>query len=241
MVAWTRWLSMLGAVLAVLAVGVGCTRQKAARVEPVCTGDSARLRGVLVDARSSEPLPDALLAVERDGLFGANPDPTRANPAYVYAARTDAAGRFDVTLPCGTVGLHAFAPGHRCGVAVSEVGDALLLTATPFAEQDRAPVLSQASLQPAKVAPGGEVTVRVTAMASGASDPLSDQVLAIAPELKTSLALDPPGLLPQGYADGVWKRTFTAPSAPGSYTWHLVAATEACVPSAPVALTLTVE
>jgi hypothetical protein len=231
-------MSMWGAVLA---LGAGCTRQKEARVEPVCIGDSARLRGVLVDARSSEPLPDALLAVERDGLYGANPDPTRANPAYVHGARTDAQGRFDVTLPCGTVGLHAFAPGHRCGAAVSEVGDALLLSATSLTARDLAPVLSQASLRPAKVAPGGEVTVQVTAMAGGASDPLSDQVLAIAPELKTGLALDPPGLLPGGYADGVWRRTFTAPSAPGTYTWHLVAASEACVPSAPLALTLTVE
>jgi hypothetical protein len=79
--------------------------------------------------------------------------------------------------------------------------------------------------------------VRVTAAAGRAADPLSDRVLALSPELKTGLALAPP----QGSADGEWTRAFAAPAQPGTYTWFLVAASEGCVPSDPVALTLTVQ
>lgn len=227
------------ALAALALVGPGCTKQRVEQVTPACTGATARLRGVVADMNTSEPLPNALLAFEKDGLSEPNPDPTQANPAYVWGTQADVQGRFDLELPCGTVGLHAFSVTHHCAVAASSVGDALRLVAPPLEANAAAPALSNASLQPSTAAPGSPVTVQVTATAA-AGDPLSDQVLAIAPELGLSLALGPPGVLPSGFADGLWKRTFQAPATPGTYTFQLAAASEGCVSSAPVPLTLTV-
>ena len=225
---------VLGALMAMGAAG--CTRQRTEEVTPACTGDTARLRGVVVDEKTSAPLPGALLAVEAVEASGG----ASGGASYRYGMQADADGRFDGVFPCGTVNVHAFASGHRCGEASTEVGDVVRVLAPALSDQDVAPTLSNASLQPSEVAPGEPVTVHVTATAGSRVDPLpSDGVVAIAPELAKSFALDAPAL-PQGSLGGEWTGSFAAPSAPGTYAVQLVAASQLCVPSAPTVLTLTV-
>jgi len=68
-------------------------------------------------------------------------------------------------------------------------------------------------------------------------------VVAVLPEMGQSMALDPPapgGLQGHGFPDGVWSRTFNAPSTPGTYAYQLIATTEGCVTSNRLEVALTV-
>ena len=64
--------------------------------------------------------------------------------------------------------------------------------------------------------------------ADAATDPLSEQVLAIEPASGWAGVFAPPlpGTPGLGYPNGVYGRLVPAPLVPGEYTFYMVAATE---------------
>src|SRR5258708_3549778 len=82
--------------------------------ETTCGQESsrrARIRGRLTVRAADKSVragADALVFVELCGLYSDNPDPSKGNPNYRYVGRADKDGNFEISIPKGTVGLHAF-------------------------------------------------------------------------------------------------------------------------------------
>ncbi len=234
--------------LAMIAISLealmGC--QPDAEVLPRCSAGVLNLRGRVLNGGASdggsEGVPNALLAIERDGLYVTNPDTSRANPSYVYGGQADVNGNFSLNVPCGTVGLHVFTPGFRYGSAKVKHGGVVDIKQEPLLARDARPTLNGATLSLATVSPGAAVTIKVNAAAASFADPLSEEILAVAPALGMSMALDPPSRGSQGggFSDGVWSRTFAAPKLAGSYVYTLVGTSEGCISSDQIQLTLEV-
>ena len=215
-----------------------------AKLANSCTGTTGHLKGQVMSS-AGQPLGQVLIAIERGGLYLFNPNTSKGNPSYRYSAQTDTSGYFDVVLPCDPLdlGLHAYQDGYKYGSRTARVGDNTLVTAPPLKPGESLPSLSGTTLSPTTVAAGGVVTVETMAAAAASSDPLSEEVLLFEPTQAWSKALDPPsaGRQGAGFPDGKWRTTFIAPALPGTYTYSLIATSEACVGSPRVALTLTVQ
>lgn len=232
--------SFIPLTLSVLALGLfalGCTADD----------DGSNLVVTVLDAKSEEPLPNALMVVEEGGIYIKNADPSKGSPAYQYGGRADAEGIFRLTLPAGDKGLHIFAAGHRYAPAKVTIEQSDVTTkevlASPELPADQAPTISNVTIDPASASPGAQITLSATATAASAADPLSDETLAILAERAFSIALDPPsaGVQGVGFPDGLYTKTFAAPDAPGQYSYFVVATSEGCITSTPVSVTLTVQ
>jgi hypothetical protein len=225
-----------------------------------CTGKEARVSGRVVQLDGTA-LAGALVAVENGNLFSGNPDPQQANPAYAWGTVADANGYFAFYCPCGaTLGIHAYAPGHKennPGMPVTIMADTdigpMALQTEPAAAQ---PMLMDLVVSPPTVAAGGQVTFTVAAagpapVATGDGgtkrDWLSDEILCLEPHTSWGRAMTPPGPPMESatgmkaYPDGTWTRAITAPAQAGTYTYSFVAATIGGVSSNVVRATLTVQ
>jgi hypothetical protein len=216
-----------------------------------CSGSDdagAALVGTVMDPNSEAPLPGALIVIEEGGLYRPIADPSKGSPAYQFGTRAGADGTFSIDVPTGDKGLHVFANGYRYWPSNQTIaeGETTEVTATPEPElpEDLQPTLSDPTFEPASVAAGGQATLHVTAKAGDAvTAPLSDEVLVVLPEQGFARALDPPspGKPGQGYPDGVYSLSLTAPSEPGNFTYYVVASAENCVTTDTVTATLTVK
>lgn len=216
--------------------------------------DEGILEVTFLGALGGAELGGAIAAIEDGGFNLQNPDPTVGAPSYRYGAQAGEHGSFTILLPAGHVGVHMFVDGYYCGAKE------ILIEPEHFSfqqleiraeelplDQVQRPVASNLRLEPGAVAPGKEFTISAHVSAGSPDDPLSDKIIAVQPELTLAAALDPPseddeqGEQGVGPADGTWKRTLLAPDVKGSYTYHLVVATQGCVTSVPQTVTLIVE
>jgi hypothetical protein len=222
---------------------------------------TVRLRGLVLDPATGEPLGHALVAIEIGGLNRVNPGaigpdggvvPTLSiDPFYQLGALADEAGKFSLEVPDETLGVHAYTSGFFCGVpdggAIQAETGTVSIRPRPLPDVDantaRLPTITGFTISPAVAGPGD--IVQLTALVEAAdpeNDPLSEQVLAIEPTSGWAGIFAPPtrGIPGVGYPNGVYGRLFTAPLGPGEYTFYMVAATESCVVSEPVEQTLIV-
>ncbi len=208
--------------------------------------ESAMFRGRLLDADTQKPVAGAYVAIEVGGHYRDYSDRTKGSPWWQIGAITAADGSFTATVPGGDIGVHTFINGYLYGTQKVEIGsdtvDATITTAKIPAGSAK-PTLKDAKLEPLTIAPGGKVQVSVTATKGNDRDPLSDEIVLVQPETAMALQLDPPSASTKGVMspDGLYKKTFTAPSKPGTYVYGLSATTEACVTGDIVTLTLEVK
>ena len=188
--------------------------------------------GRVTDAATKKPLAGAVIAVEIGGHYVTNPDPSKANPSYQRGTVTDEQGSYSLTLPGPSLGFHSFVKGFKYGTDGVEGSGTATLDLSMEPAKEPPPTLTGATLTPTTVAPGGALTISVTAAkAPGSKDPLSEEVLVVEPINTMSAALDPPsaGVQGTGYPDGVWRRALVAPMARGHYVYYLTVTTEGCV------------
>ncbi len=202
-----------------------------------------RLRGTVTEAMTGTPLANALVAVERGGLYLKTCDPSKGTAWYQYGARGGADGVFDLTIPKVDSGVHVFVDGHYYGSQLVRAADQATASFAlePETSVVQKPTLANASLQPASVATGQMFTITVDVQSP--QGPLSDEILAIEPTTTTSAALDPPtaGTPGSGYPNGTYRRMLSAPATSGSYTYYIAATTEGCVTGDTTSLVLTVQ
>lgn len=210
------------------------------------TAGPVTLEGVVVDSKTKAPVPSAVVAIEKGGLYLPVSDYSKANPAYTFGAIAGADGRFSVVVPPGTSGVHAFANDY-------------LYRGTPFdsttakgvftveIEQRPAqiakPTISGAALDPASASPGATIAVHADLHAATPADMISDEVILVEPTTHVAIALAPPsaGKDRDHYPDGTFTGTFVAPSAPGTYQYALTATTGGCSNADTVTMTLIVK
>lgn len=204
----------------------------------------APFRGRVVDGKTGAPLKGSLVFVELCGLYTDNPDPSKGHPNYRFGTIVGDDGKFMVEVPRGTAGIHTFLPGYRYGFSpIEDTGSPLELEVEPLLPADRRPTLTDFKATPATPAPGQEITFAVTVRAATPKDPLSEEVLLLEPTTSVARALDPPsrGIPGKMYPDGLWSTKLAAPSAPGTYTYHVGATTEGCVVGENLTLEVTVK
>jgi hypothetical protein len=209
------------------------------------------LRGTVLTADGG-PLSFALVAIEVGGLDQENPGNLGADgaivpsvgidPFYQYGAQASEKGVFTLDVPDENIGVHVYASGYYCGVpdgGALRAGSATVsVRPEPLPEEDDGgpmePIITGFNVMPAVASPGETLTFAVNVEAvDPASDPLSEQILAIEPVTHWAGIFAPsePGSEEKGYPNGVYSRLVVAPTAPGLYVYYLVAATKACVVS----------
>jgi hypothetical protein len=75
----------------------------------------APLRGTTKNARTQAPLANVHVFVEVCGRYTENTNPAKGHPNYRYGTVSDSAGKFEVMVPSGQVGLHTFKPYFQYG------------------------------------------------------------------------------------------------------------------------------
>jgi hypothetical protein len=189
------------------------------------------------------PVPNAMVAVEYGGLYLPWCDLSKASPYYLFGAVTDDAGAFTLTARAGILGFHGFASRQdyaRARVDTSQ-GTMTTLLLSPQASGQARPTISGAAFAQSTVSAGEAVSLSATVKAGTSSDPLSDEVIVVEPTQSFALELNPPSLgKKDDFPDGVWSRSFPAPTQPATYTYWLSATSAGCVTSDLVQLTLVV-
>ena len=214
----------------------------------VRTGDGGpvTLDGVVVDSRTKSPVPFAVVAIEKGGLYLPISDYSKPNPAYAFGAVAGADGRFSVVVPDGVSGVHGFANdylyrGTKFDSAV--YGGLFTVEIETRPATIAKPTISGASLAPASASPGATITVHADLRAAVSTDPLSDEVILVEPTSHACVALAPPTppVDRDHYPDGAYTGTFVAPSARGTYQYALTATTAGCANADTVTMTLVVQ
>jgi hypothetical protein len=199
----------------------------------------------LLDDGGEVPVPNAMVATEYGGLYVPWCNLAQASPYYRFGTVTDDAGAFTMTAAQGKLGFHAFATGQyysRAPLDTSTGTTTVTVYLSPLPPGQARPTITGAAFSPGTVAAGGQVTLSATVAAASASDPLSDETVLVEPTHSWGVELDPPSLgKKDDFPDGVWSRTFAAPSQSGTYTYWLSATSAGCVTSDVVQLTLTVQ
>jgi hypothetical protein len=189
-------------------------------------------------------------AVEYGGLYVPWCDLGQASPYYVFGALSDDAGRFEIDVKEGSLGFHSFANDYLYTRAPLDTatGRTVVLEMEPLPKGQAQPTFADAHFDKTTVAPGEPVTFSATIATwdSGAarapSDPLSDENIIVEPTNSWGVELNPPASgQKDDFPDGLWKRTFPAPNAPGTYTYWFSATTSQCITSKLVSMTLKVE
>lgn len=235
------------APVAFVAAAPGCfsggpTQSAAARGD----GGPVTLEGVVVDSKTKSPVPFAVVAIEKGGLYLPISDYSKPNPAYAFGAIAGADGRFSIVVPDGVSGVHGFANdylyrGTKFDSTVSNGLFTVEVEARPAAIAK--PTISGASLAPASASPGATITVHADLHAAVATDPLSDEVILVEPTSHACIALAPPTtpVDRDHYPDGAYTGTFVAPNTPGTYKYALTATTAGCSNADTVTMTLVVQ
>ncbi len=183
---------------------------------------------------SPRPLANAMVAAEYGGLYLTWCDLAHASPYYQFGAYTDANGKFTVQAHAGILGFHSFATGflyNRARLDTATSTD-VVLHMEPI-KNEKKPAVTAAGFAATTVAPGGSLTFTATAAAADrTNDPLSDELMLVEPTQSFATELDPPSVgLKDDFPDGVWKKTFPAPTKKGTYTYYFSATTAHCVSS----------
>jgi len=220
--------------LSILATLAGCSDDP----------DEATVRVTVLDSNDA-PVPGALLGIEEGGAYQHTPDPAKGNPSWSYGAQAGANGQAQLTLPTGTYGFHSFVAGYYYGTSEVEIdSDPHEVTVkTRLLDGQMVPTVTDFALDPPAVAAGGSVTISVNAAAAAADQPLSEEVIVVIPALSICAAMDPPsaGMPGVAYPDGVYTKTLTAPSEPGSYEVWISVTSEGCVTAPPISMQLQVQ
>jgi hypothetical protein len=205
----------------------------------------------------------ALVVIETGGLDQPNPAALAdgavmatllPNPFVRLGAVSDRDGAFSFSVPAGTVGLRVLAPGFleltqtiETATTPDATPDATEAVATLLPEGTEAgtgapPQITGINAIPTLVAPGVGIEFAVQAMAGTSDDPLSEDVLLVAPSVGWAGALAPPTpAVPGGpYPDGVYNRVVSAPTIPGLYTFTAVVASLHRQTSLQASVTITV-
>jgi hypothetical protein len=210
-----------------------------------CSPGEANVIITVKDTATDAPVPGALLGIEAGGAYQPTPDPAKGNPSWQYGAQADGDGRVELVLPTGPYGFHSFAAGYFYGTVTMDVDSdpfELTVNTAPLGAEEL-PSLSDFTIVPATVAPGGSVEVSVNATAAAMDKPLSEEVIVVIPALSACAAMDPPSAGTPGvaYPDGIYRKTFSAPTTPGTYDVWVSVTTEACVTAPPMAMQLLVQ
>ncbi len=242
--------------LAAFAFGLGALAGCGSKEPAVCSQEGslrAPLRGNMIINR---PVSDAdggggtvpspgvgsLVFVELCGLYTDNPDPSKGHPNYRYVALADEAGKFEVSVPSGPVGLHTLLDGYYYGfkAVADSTSSGIQVNASPLGLV-QPPVATSFAVTPSEVGPGEPLSFSLMAQAAQPSDPLSDEVLLAEPLSGFARAFDPPSAGEPGksFPNGRWTLTVPAP-APGVYTYYAQAVSEGCAVSARQSVTVTV-
>jgi hypothetical protein len=202
----------------------------------------------VIDAAEHAPIPGAIVAMEKGGIYRTNPDPSVGNPSYVYGARADDQGTVTMVLDTDFIGVHTFVNGYFYGARLVELDQDVGVTVNMEKFTNKSPpilppTIQNEALSPSTVAPGAPFTVSADVQKGEATDPLSEEVIITFPKGGTCRALDPPSAGVQGKAfpDGAWSALLTAPDEPGTYEYYLSATSEGCVTSDVKTLTLIVQ
>jgi hypothetical protein len=219
----------------------GCTQA------PIPDGGPVQVTGTVVsllDDGGLVPVPNAMVAAEYGGLYLPWCDLSKASPYYLFGAVTDDAGAFALTARAGQLGFHGFATGQYYSRAPLNTNKAtsVQVVLAPLQPQQVKPTISGAAFNATQVAPGAQVTITATVKAGVATDPLSDETILVEPTQSWAAELDPPSIgKKDDFPDGMWSRTFAAPSQPGHYVYWLSATTGTCVTSDVVTIPLDVQ
>ena len=215
---------------------------------PMPDGAPITVTGTVVELASdggvAKTIADAMVAAEYGGLYVPWCDLAHASPYYIYGAYTDAKGDFSIDVREGFLGFHSFATGYLYTRAALHTGDGG--TVTLQMEQIKAgqqkPLVSGAAFDKTTVAPGGALTFSATVKAAVSTDPLSDELILVEPSRSWATELDPPSVgLKDDFPDGLWTKTFLAPTTKGTYTYYFSATTSLCVTSDVQPFTITVQ
>lgn len=194
------------------------------------------LRGKVADSKTNAPIAGALVFVEVGGRYLPNPDPSKGHPDYRYVGLSDDQGAYEIRIPAGKAGIHSFKDGYRYGSDLTEDAAQGFKVPSPMEANlaaDVKPFAGDFKVEPASVAAGASITFTATLRASGAADPMSEEVLVGEPVSQWARAMDPPtaGVQGKGFPDGTWKTVTTAPAKPGTYKYYLVSSSEKCITS----------
>jgi hypothetical protein len=219
----------------------GCTQA------PIPDGGPVQVTGTVVsvlDDGGLVPVPNAMVAAEYGGLYLPWCDLSKASPYYLFGAVTDDAGAFALTAGAGKLGFHGFATGQYYSRAPLDTskGTSVQVILSALPPQQVKPTISGAAFDATPVAPGAQVTITATVKAGVATDPLSDETILVEPTQSWAAELNPPSTgKKDDFPDGMWSRTFAAPSQPGHYVYWLSATTAGCVTSDLVTIPLDVQ
>ena len=217
--------------LLILATLLALSQSACSGANGTCTGGAGNLTGNITDLPTGAPLIQPLIAIEIGGLNLPNRDPKHGNPSYTVGQQANYHGAFSVRLPCGDYGVHTYAVGYHCSGVPASNGDSVKVALQPLDPNTAVlPTLGTPNLTATSVKGGAPITLSIAVQAGRASDPLSEQVLMIDPSLNLATALDPPSPgTASGFPNGTWSKSFNAPTAAGTYTYTVVAASLACI------------
>ncbi len=210
---------------------------------PLPDGGVVHVTGTVTDVQDGTPIASAMIAVEYGGTYVAWCDLAHASPYYVFGAVTDATGSFSMDVRAGALGFHSFANGYYYSRASldTSTGTTVALTMGHLPSGQAAPTITNVGFDQPTVTAGSAVVFSATLATWSPTDPLSDENLVVEATRSWGVELDPPS---QGqkdnFPDGVWKRSFSAPSQPGVYTYWFSATTAGCITSNLASATLTV-
>jgi hypothetical protein len=210
-----------------------------------CTTDEATVRITVQDSETGAPVPGALVGIEVGGAYVPTPDPAKGNPSWTFGGLANDEGVVEIVLDTGLYGFHSFAEEYIYGTNEVEIdGDPFDVTVDtkgfdPAVES--VPLAEDFAIEPDTVAPGAEFEVSVTATAVNIA--LSEEVLVFLPSEQLCAAMDPPSAGDPGvaYPDGIYRKTVTAPTEPGTYDVYVAVTSEGCITAPPQSLQLTVQ
>ncbi|MBK6697113.1 MAG: hypothetical protein IPG50_33735 [Myxococcales bacterium] len=164
-------------------------------------------------------------------------------------------------------GLHTFQNGYKYGTDLVKLDangapQQLELTVKAMKSDDVKPTATEFKVEPTVVVPGGNIVFTALVRSPAGdfrpdrtivdgegrpatfpdADPLSEEVLLAETKTGWARAMAPPfrGIQGKAFPNGVWRYEGTAPTEPGSYTFHLVVSNESCNTSDRVSIKLDV-
>jgi hypothetical protein len=215
---------------------------------PLPDGGPVTITGSVIESLSDggvgKGIPDAMVAAEYGVLYGCWSDLSKGSPYYVFGAMTDSQGKFTMKAREGVLGFHSFATGYNYTRSkIDDGGTTTVLAMEANTKPERKPVTSGAKFDKTVVAPGAPLTFSVNAKSGvGPQDPLSDELILVEPTESWAIELDPPSAgLKDNFPDGVWTKTFPAPTKVGTYTYYFSATAAYCETSAVETFTVKVQ
>lgn len=203
---------------------------------PLPDSGPVAVQGVVLDSTTDAGIPGAVVAAEYGGIYLQYCDRSHASPYYVFGALADSTGHFSVNAREGQLGFHSFANGYLYSRQLTDTtqdgGTFVTIQAEPVATGQPLPTVTNPHFDTATVSAGATVTFSATLATYDSKDPLSDENILVEPTTGFTTELDPPSAgQPDDFPDGLWKATFAAPQASGTYTYWFSATTSQCYTS----------